>query len=760
MSARKRKRNNDAKYSSDYTIELEILGVFLLALSVLLSISLFFPQTSGQIGQYLSLVLKRTLGLMSVLLPLYLGLIAIGLIAKVELKIKIDRSIIGFFLFLITLFPFLHLIFSEDVSWVSFQNLAQEGKGGGIVGAYLLSFIVYAFDKWGAYVILIALLLIATSLIFTNFISRITLLVQKMVQTLWVNKDKVLRVAKDIGRNLKVLGSNLKENILVKLKSNRTPVIVDEEVEVSGEDKDVALIPKDESADVLLEVKEKKEIGVPPEPFSSSKKSPKPPKFLEEKQLKLPIYQLPPLNLLKVEPQSSYQEKIVQEQKEKIIQTLLSFGIEAYMVAINTGPRITRYELQPAAGIKVREIVNLADDLALHLAAAPIRVEAPIPGKSAIGVEVPNRSKSIVYIKELLEEIPVFETAKPKLLFALGEDIAGGHKVADLSKMPHLLIAGATGSGKSVCLNSLIASFLFKAKPNDLKFLLIDPKRVELTVYNGIPHLFSPVVVDAKEAAMILELMVKIMEERYDYFAETGVRNIQGYNERVKPEEKMPYILVIIDELADLMFQSSLEVEKNICRIAQLARATGIHLIIATQRPSVNVITGLIKANIPSRISFAVASQTDSRTILDMNGAEKLLGEGDMLFLPIEESKPTRLQGAFISESEIKKVVEFWRKQGEPEYDSRFLGLAPKDAKHGEDIEVDDELYKKAIEIILTSNQASASLLQRKLKIGYARAGRLIDLMEKQGIVGPLEGSKPREILVGLDYLERLDNLE
>jgi len=433
--------------------------------------------------------------------------------------------------------------------------------------------------------------------------------------------------------------------------------------------------------------------------------------------------------------------------------TLDSFGVKARVTQVSRGPAITRYELQPFPGVKVSRIVSLADDIALSLAASGVRIEAPIPGKAAVGIEVPNKEISVVTMRELLEN-EEFAKSPSKLTFALGKDIAGTTIIADLAQMPHLLIAGATGSGKSVCMNTLIAGLLFRAKPDEVKFLMIDPKMVELTTYNGIPHLISPVVTDAKKAASALRWAVREMEKRYELFARAGVKDIIRFNRAVesgaveREAGLMPYIIVVIDELADLMMVAPAEVEDAICRLAQMARAAGMHLVVATQRPSVDVITGLIKANIPSRIAFAVSSQTDSRTILDMAGAEKLLGRGDMLFFPVGAPKPIRVQGAFMSDKEVEALVAYLRAQGQPEFVEGIIQAdAHSSVEHGEE----DELFPEAVRILIESGQASISLLQRRLRIGYARAARLIDMMEERGIVGKYEGSKPRSILMTMD---------
>lgn len=737
---RKNKRKKIKK--DDKLWKFEITGIITFSLALLLILSLLRIQQMGYLnvaGKYL----KVLLGEESYLVPLFLFILSLNLMIKREVKFIFSRFNIGLIMIIIGFFPFLHLILSADYPLSLKLAIAKEGKGGGIIGAYLSHILTLGFGNIGAYVIIIAIFLISFSLIFGSYLASVFEFLIRNILNLYLKTLNFSRIYFKILK-IKIYDYFVKlkqKKKIVKVKEEREKETVKEKVKTVEELPKTEKLPYAEENLEQVQLEEKKSL----ETIVEKEKV---------KQIKLPIYQLPTLSLLKDKEEIPASSKIIQEQKEKILETLLNFGIEAEVREVHQGPRITRYELQPAAGIKVREIVNLADDLALHLAASPIRVEAPIPGKPAIGIEVPNKTRSIVYIKGLLEEILEIEDRKNKFFFSLGEDIAGNPKIADLTKMPHLLIAGATGSGKSVCLNSVICSLLFTITPQDIKFLLIDPKRVELTNYNGIPHLITPVVVDSKTAAATLEIMVKKMEDRFELFASGGVRNIEGYNSDKSPEEKLPYIVIIIDELADLIFQTQLEVEKNICRIAQMARATGIHLVIVTQRPSVNVITGLIKANIPSRISFAVASQTDSRTILDMNGAEKLLGEGDMLYLPVDASKPTRIQGAFISEEEIKKVVDFWKAQGEPEYDEEFLEIQQEEKKF-ENIEIDDKLFKEAVSIIISIGQASASMLQRKLKIGYARAGRLIDLMEKKGIVGPPSGSKPREVLVGWEYFDK-----
>ena len=450
---------------------------------------------------------------------------------------------------------------------------------------------------------------------------------------------------------------------------------------------------------------------------------------------------------------------------DKLEKTLMSFGVEAKVTNITRGPTVIRYELTPAVGVKVSKIVNLADDIALNLAAKSIRIEAPIPGKGTVGIEVPNDTKEAVYIKDVIVS-DKFKKAESKLAFALGKDTSGDVTIGDIAKMPHVLVAGATGSGKSVCINSILTSILYKAKPSEVKLILIDPKMVELSGYNGIPHLLIPVVTDPKKAAGALDWAVNEMESRYAKFAEAGVKEIKGYNklmERDASGKRLPQIVIVIDELADLMMVCANDVETSICRIAQKARAAGMHLVIATQRPSVDVITGVIKANIPSRIAFTVSSQVDSRTILDQVGAETLLGKGDMLYFPTGEMKPQRMQGAFVSETEVENIVTFIKGSSEAKYSEDIIEHIEKQGKVNKgvedpDAEEDDAdaLLDAAIELVVDMGQASASMLQRRFKIGYSRAGRIVDQMEARGIVSGYEGSKPRQVLITKEEWEEL----
>ncbi len=480
-------------------------------------------------------------------------------------------------------------------------------------------------------------------------------------------------------------------------------------------------------------------------------------------------YEYPPTNLLGKSSKkvSKTGAKALTEKATQLQKTLHSFGVSAKVENISVGPAITRYELKPAEGVRVSKIANLADDIALNLAAESIRIEAPIPGKQAVGIEIPNKEKESVPLRDVIES-DEFEDNNSKLTVALGKDVAGSIVLADIAKMPHVLIAGSTGSGKSVCINTIITSIIYNAKPSEVKLVMVDPKVVELSVYNGIPHLLIPVVTDPRKAAGALAWAVQEMDNRYNLFAEKGVRDLKGYNQALERSEdgenvgKLPQIVIIIDELADLMMVAAKEVEDSICRLAQKARAAGMHLVVATQRPSVDVITGLIKANIPSRIAFAVSSQIDSRTILDQVGAEKLLGKGDMLFYPASASKPVRVQGAFVSDGEVEKIVDFVKSNGVATYNEDILEEIEKSNKSEGQMEKEaeeddtDPLLMEAIDTVVEIGQASTSFIQRRFKVGYARAGRIIDQMEARGIISGYEGSKPRQVLITKERLEEL----
>lgn len=489
-----------------------------------------------------------------------------------------------------------------------------------------------------------------------------------------------------------------------------------------------------------------------PEPAGAKPQSPKVVRVIKEKPMggiEKREYTLPPMSLLNTSPAAAERgvAQDLQNSSKVLEETLGDFGLEVRVVKIEQGPVITRYELEPAPGLKISKISGLSDNISLAMKAQSVRIVAPIPGKGTVGVEVPNSKSTMVYLREVLESKEYQDASDDKLTMALGKDISGHPVLADLSDMPHLLIAGATGSGKTVCVNSIIASMLFNASPDELKFLMVDPKMVELSIYNKIPHLLAPVVTDAKKVSAALGWIVEEMENRYKLFADTGSRNIAIYNKKMvqKKTDKIPYIVVIIDELADLMVVSQQEIENAITRLAQLSRAVGIHIILATQRPSVDVITGVIKANFPARISFKVASKVDSRTVLDINGADKLLGKGDMLFIEPGASKPVRAQGSLVSDEEIERIVNYVKDQREPEYD---IDITKQQKKSKFKSFEKDEVYEEAVKLVIQSRQASVSMLQRRLGVGYTRAARLVDMMEDEGIVGPYAGSKPRDILV------------
>ena len=478
-------------------------------------------------------------------------------------------------------------------------------------------------------------------------------------------------------------------------------------------------------------------------------------------------YEYPPVEILSKPSKRTIKggAKALTETATRLQKTLYSFGVSAKVENVSVGPAITRYELKPAEGVRVSKIANLADDIALNLAAETIRIEAPIPGKQAVGIEVPNKEKEAVHLREVLDS-DEFKENKSKLAVALGKDVAGNIQLADIAKMPHVMIAGSTGSGKSVCINTIITSIIYHAKPSEVKFVMVDPKVVELSVYNGIPHLLIPVVTDPRKAAGALAWAVQEMEDRYSKFANKGVRDLKGYNKAIEKENevgKLPQIVIIIDELADLMMVAKNDVEDAICRLAQKARAAGMHLVIATQRPSVDVITGLIKANIPSRVAFAVSSQVDSRTILDSVGAEKLLGKGDMLYFPSGAPKPYRVQGAFVSDDEVEKIVDFIKSNGTATYSEDILESIENSNKSDKELAAEqaedddtDPFLMDAIQTVVETGQASTSFIQRRFKVGYARAGRIIDQMEERGVISGYQGSKPREVLMSLEKLNEL----
>ena len=649
-------------------------------------------------------------------------------------------------------------------------DMGINGEGAGIIITTITYYIKAMFGVTGSWLIIISTFIIGMLVIFKWSVKDILLNMKaksKGIKNGNITFGSVVNNAKD------KLVSTMTEEVEVgdKRKSKKKNEIKNEDnYEDDVDDKTIKIVGFNKAEDDYLEILETTSTNMEPireDLIEDVKERPiKTSKTYDDKKddgiinisnnQNYKNYKKPPTSLLSknTSTQEGYSRVEVEKNAQRLKQTLSDFGVDAKVDQVTVGPTITRYEIQPSPGVKVSKIVNLTDDIALSLAAKSIRMEAPIPGKSAIGIEVPNEKSLMVGVREVLESNE-FKNFNSPLAMALGKDISGNPIIGDIAKMPHLLIAGSTGSGKSVCVNTLISSIIYKSKPDEVKLLLIDPKVVELASYNGIPHLLIPVVTDPKKAANALNWAVVEMNKRYKLFAENSVKDITSYNE--KASEKLPKIVIIIDELADLMMVSANDVEDYICRLAQMARAAGMHLIVATQRPSVDVITGVIKANIPSRIAFAVSSQTDSRTILDMGGAEKLLGKGDMLFYPLGAAKPVRIQGAFISEEESERVINFVKEQSKEEvkYEQDILETISKVSMSKDSDE--DEILNQAIEFVVESGQASASMLQRKFKVGFNRAARLIDSMEERGIVGQNEGSKPRKVLISKKDLEQLE---
>jgi len=628
---------------------------------------------------------------------------------------------------------------------------AAAGEGGGFVGCLLAFVLNAAFGRSGSLIILIALALIGL-LIFTD--------------------TSLMDILRAVGRRL-IINYNRARGRLPQAAADaadqrRMPLIITHDdpaplVSEKTEAEKAAAPPLNRfAAEYLPEItmdaktakqprgRKTKNATAEEKPAQTVKEEDKTPPIIIDGEAAIAEFRLPPVELIEhgVKTKNPHLNKAITDSIALLEGSLSNFGVKATVTQVVAGPAVTRYELQPAPGVKVARIVSLSDDIALALAATAVRIEAPIPGKSAIGIEVARDQIDTVYFREVLES-PEFLASESKLSFALGKNIGGEAIIGDLAKMPHLLIAGATGSGKSICLNSILCSILFKAKPNEVKLMLIDPKKVELAHYNKLPHLVAPVVTDNKKAANALKWVINEMENRYTLFVGAAVKDFSAYN-LAREDEPLPQIVVVIDELADLMMVARHDVEDAICRIAQMARAAGIYLLVATQRPSVDVITGLIKANIPSRIAFAVSSYTDSRTILDMGGAEKLLGRGDMLYSPIGANKPLRVQGSFVQEKEILKLVQYCADQGAPRFVEAAVEAASQDTT-AERLDDVDELFYEAAAIIIASGQASTSYLQRRLSIGNPRAARLIDMLEAKGVVGGPKGAKPRDILMSID---------
>ncbi len=740
-----KKTSRDAKIQDvlPAPISKEIIGICMIGVSLIVLIGIF-TQNSGIIGQMLRIGFIGVFGIGGYIIPLSAVLIGIFYIQGNFKKLK---QTIGYMstltLLLMTLF---HVIsFGEDTSVVllstSYIRLGS-WLNGGFIGACLAHLLLKLIGIYGTYVVL-AILLGIWLLITTKF-----------PIFSWVSEKIIVAI------------KHRQEVKRSKPKPQRKPKLDNERPEVEAPPQLITTIPGEDFDDIQIyhaesyvEPCRSPVIHLDEPVVLSSEKSSVSPIVVEEEDIEQAVslshhlevskeYIFPSIELLgkgQNVPNKDASKKTLSNAR-KLEETLESFGVEAKVLQIHKGPSVTRYELQPKQGVKVSKIVNLADDIALNLAAPNIRIEAPIPGKAAVGIEIANDTSEIVYLRDVIDT-DRFLAFPSKLAFALGKDIAGKPIIADIAKMPHVLIAGATGSGKSVCINTLITSILYKAKPSEVKLIMIDPKVVELNVYNGIPHLLIPVVTDPKKAAGALWWAVNEMTKRYNQFAENNVRDMKGYNEKMTDESlRLPQIVIIIDELADLMMTAAKEVEDAICRLAQMARAAGIHLVIATQRPSVDVITGVIKANIPSRLAFAVSSGTDSRTILDTNGAEKLLGKGDMLFNPIGESKPIRIQGAFISDKEVESIVNSIKSE-EAQYEETVIQTLENSGIQVNMEEDEDELIEKAVAFAADKEKLSISMLQRYFRIGFNRAARLMDSLENRGIVGADEGSKPRKVL-------------
>lgn len=642
-------------------------------------------------------------------------------------------------------------------------------KSGGFLGGLLGEPLCLAFGKVGAAITIIILVFVFVMLVTGTPLVTLLKNMYKPVRTV---KEKVESGEISFGKHrdevqvdFPIDDPKKQQEELEKMSEKQRSVISTyKDIDLPEKEEQASIPVEDALAAASAEKSEPEEAEEEALPITDEEISEIEAETIE---MKHDEYKFPPLDLLKnVKSQSAAMEQAeLENTANRLVNTLKSFGVETRIVDISRGPTVTRYELQPSSGVKISKITGLADDIALNLATAGVRIEAPIPNKAAVGIEVPNKASNVVNIREILESLS-FTGSKSKLTIALGKDIGGNAIVGDISKMPHGLIAGATGSGKSVCINSIIMSILYKARPDEVKLIMVDPKVVELGIYNGIPHLLLPVVTDPRKAAATLSWAVSEMEKRYMMFAANNVRDLQGFNRLAEddPEiKKLPRIVIIVDELADLMMTAPKEVEDSINRIAAKARAAGMHLIIATQRPSVDVVTGVIKANIPTRIAFAVSSQVDSRTILDSAGAEKLLGRGDMLFAPYGANKPSRVQGCFVSDEEVEKVVDFVKGRHSSEYDDTIMEdiearatMDKKDrggASSSSDGDDSDPMLSAAIEFVVENGQASTSMLQRRLKLGYARAARLIDMMEERGIVGPYEGAKPRPVLITKEQL-------
>ncbi|MGL4336651.1 MAG: DNA translocase FtsK [Turicibacter sp.] len=755
MAKKKSIKDNNEKKISDITIELVGIGLILVSILVL-----------GQLG-IVGIIIKRMIvfifGEFFWMVALYLIYIGIKMVFARKIPTFFSKRGMGYYLIFMALitfshWPVYHYFKAHDISllggmweyyWMNNILSADFTVGGGIIGSAIFGIFVPLGSALGLYLIAILTLIYGTLLVFNMTIKDVSDgLKSKILEMKSTKKEKVKVKRKKVVEAKKIAPPIPDESqepemeiISYEKEFNSSSVEVDDVIEMKPieaketEDQDFKINDFIEQINQTPTIEQHALVAS----FNDSK------------------YILPSLDLLDEYPPTNNSQRMLVSAKahaRKLEDTFKNFDVKAKVQEVHIGPAVTRFEILPSVGVKVSKIIGLTDDIALALAAKDIRIEAPIPGKSAIGIEVPNPKQSLVTFKEILKEVPQKHQSE-KLLMVLGRDISGTTVHAPLNKMPHLLVAGATGAGKSVCINTIICSIIMRSTPNEVKMLMIDPKKVELNGYNGIPHLLAPVVTDARLASLALKKVVAEMEYRYELFSESGTRNIEGYNEFVKQsnqenevvKQELPLIVVIIDELADLMMIASKEVEECIMRLTQMARAAGIHLIIATQRPSVDVITGVIKANIPSRIAFGVSSAIDSRTIIDMTGAEKLLGKGDMLFLPMGASNPTRVQGAFISDDEVFRIVNFIKSQVTPdEIKQDFLENIEQSNSEGGALE--DPIMKEVLSYIMETQKASASLIQRRFRVGYNRAARIVDDLEAHGIIGPSEGSKPREVLM------------
>ncbi len=724
------------------TLYRDIVGVFMLCLGIFMIFSLFFTNTTGILGKGIRKLLFSAVGLGAYIFPFIIIIVGGSYILK-KGKVNFSKKFYGIILFILNtllLITFINLnkYFTSGQVLDGIKKIYDTDDiwHGGIV-SYLIDIPLLKLLGNGSFVLFLCIYIVSFVLISRSSLGDI------FIKLFHKNKSENKRNIMDT--------TEIKEE-----KEDKKGFIEDTVSKIKVLDFMKNDGSMDDSSAAEIQIKDSNDNDGIKDNIS---------KQLEE-EIKnntncnsFGEYVFPSIELLNennLNKLKKSDKKDLLTSATKLTDTLNSFGVDAKVVQVTKGPSVTRFELQPSAGVKVSKIVNLADDIALNLAASSVRIEAPIPGKSAVGIEVPNKDLTPVFLREVIDS-DMFFNSKSRLSFCLGKDIGGNCVIADLSKMPHILIAGATGSGKSVCINSLIVSLIYKYQPEDVKLLMVDPKVVELNMYNGIPHLLIPVVTDPKKAAGALSWAVNEMTKRYKTFADNNVRNIEGYNElysKGKVDNKLPWIVIIIDELADLMIVCPSDVENYIGRLAQMARAAGMHLVIATQRPSVDVITGVIKANIPSRISFAVSSQIDSRTILDSSGAEKLLGKGDMLFYPVGEAKPLRIQGAFVSEEEVERVVTFIKTQSSNTNYKEEIIQAINNNSLDKKSENEDELLSEAIKIVVDSGQASTSLIQRRLRIGYNRAARIMEELENQGIISKRDGSKPRNILVDKNEME------